>query len=314
MHDMQVPVKLQSYRRHFTIRDLCEWLQDSVCVARVTVDCTERVFPLHRDGRLNFASGRFDTVLAGDELKYAMDSGYVSECSECAIYTSVPAFSDYMSALWNMRLYSESLNLKSDAAKYKLLMASFFGRWAQHGRIWEQCGRVDNDEIQAWIDYNVDTKETTEYRQFGGVIQRLSQEPESMESHPAIAACILAGARMQLWRWIKHAKEENVYYVDTDALFCNEVAVGRLERDIQPNVLGKLKVKAVYDSASFLGKKFIWLDGKLRASGIPVLGNKSNTGRFVQTQNRNIGSEIQAGRVPEARTKTVSRKYKVTND
>lgn len=303
MRDMRVPVKLLSHRYNFTLRELCGWVRDYVCIARVTVDCPLPLFPLRRNGRLTFSAGKFDTVLAGEELEYALEHGHVVDAYELAAYESHPAFSDYMQALWSLRKLSESIGNKRDADKYKLLMASFYGIWAQRGRVWEQCSRTTDRAIRSWMNVNHQTGQIEEFRQFGGIVQKLNNEEEARESHPAIAACILASARLQLWRYMALAGLDHVYYVNTDSLWTDATGVLRLRDEIKPDVLGKLKIKGVYDSVTFLAANHIITDKGVRRTGVKQEGLHAIAGDLYATQYQHVAEWIRSSEKPRPATK-----------
>lgn len=310
MRDMLVPVKLRSYRMHCTVRDLCEWLYSNVVVATCDLSSETNLYPVREAGHVVFKRGVFTTTLAGEELRHACDSGDVVDVHEVSVYHGEPAFSTYMQVLWNLRMLSESNGEHSDAERYKLLMASFWGRWAQHGWIWEKVRDAEDDSIRSWIDFNVDTQVITEYRQFGGIVQKLNNETESRESSPAIAACILAGGRLQLGGYIDVAGLDHVYYCDTDALFTDEVGLERLRNYVKPGELGKLKIKGVYHRVTFHGQKHITIDGKLRLAGMSAMGVHTDASTIYQNQSQHLSSYIRAGTEPRASQKEITKRFK----
>lgn len=270
MSSSRMPTRIRFWTTHGNIGDVEKWQSQSVCVAHVAIRTDIPVYPLRSEGMLLFPTGTFKTVLAGVELEYAIARGHVLEIEKLAIYEGEDAFKDYMNALWAMRLNAKDRNDADDAEKWKLLMNSFWGRWAQHGGQWELVDRTSDYSMRSWTELDYDTQETRHFRQFGGILQEKSQETEAPESHPAIAAAVTAGARQLLWQYIQCAGIENVFYCDTDSILVNAMGYRRLFEHIDERVMGKLKVQGIYETCEILNAKHYRLGHHEKSSGKPA--------------------------------------------
>lgn len=309
MAHMKVPTRLVGYTENANDCDLANWSKRFVVIADCRVRVDMPLFPLRDKGKLTFPVGEFWTTLAGDEVQWAVDGGHLRGVRKAACYAHAPAFRDYSLAFWNQRLEYRKLGDQANADRCKLMLASFYGKWGQQGGRWEKVQDAPDASLRVWCEVDVETGDVIDWRQFGGIIQRRFTESETYESHPAIAACVTANARMVLWAYIATAGLENVFYVDTDSLIVNQGGLDRLREHISPGELGGLRLEGQYSNVKIRAPKDYRLDNRSRTKGRSAHAVAISDDTFEQDELMGLAQLMLHGDISRARAKRVRKTY-----
>lgn len=242
-----------------------------------------------------FPVGTFRTVLATPELRRALSMGHIRKVHRLALYEHAVLFSEYVLYFWNHRLEAKRQGDETLSWLLKLMLNSLYGKFGQSGRVYEDRDLTLDDEIKSWVELDADTGEVHHYRQFGGLIQELSREGESRDSHPAIAAHVTSAGRSLLWSLMSTAGRENVYYCDTDSLFVNDEGLHRLRHHMDSGELGALKLEWSSDSVEIFGCKDYVVDGSRKIKGIRKNAEVLGSGVFVQDVFRGFKGMLRDG-------------------
>lgn len=308
MRNLRVPVKLRGYTNRCTTEDLAEWCDQGTCAVHVDIKTDVPVFPMRDEHTLIFTVGKFQTFLAGEEIQVALEMGCITKIHACAVYKTEIAFKSFVEHMWSYRRAAIARGDTATADKYKMLLASFYGKWGQSGGVWEKIDDTESTEIKTWLEIDYDTMVTTEFRQFGGIVQRRSQEAESSDSSPAIAACITAAARMKLWRYICDAGRDNVFYMDTDSLLVNRAGLDNLTPHIRPDMLGGLRLEGSFSNISIHCCKDYVFDLREKKKGVSANAYVINDDTFECTQKTSLSAMIRGGDMGKAVTRKVSKR------
>lgn len=268
MQSEMMPSKLIGYYKNVTFTELMTWLTKYCVVAKVLINTNEPAYGTVHDKRLIFPTGRFVTALCTPELYNAMIGDHVEKIFSVAVYEPAQLFKHYIDWMYTHRLKQRAQGNEVDALLAKLLMNSLYGKFAQRGLIYEKIDDTSDTTIKVWHEVDGETGEVYHLRQYAGIIEQLSGESESRDSHPAIAAHITAHARAQLWGLIKGAGLNNVFYCDTDSVWVNEVGYSRLKNHCHESRLGWLKLEGVHNDVVINGAKDYIIDGRMRIKGI----------------------------------------------
>jgi hypothetical protein len=305
MRDLAVPVRLSAYTEHADKADLRSWAGRGCVIADLTLRTAEPVYAVKDGEKLLLPAGRFRVALASEEVKHAIEHAEIDTVHRVAVYETAPAFREYVDAMYALKTTATDSGDEISADKWKMLLRAFYGKWGQHGGVWEKIEDVSTAEIKKWMDVDLPTKTITEYRQFGGIVQQLSNEPESFESCPAIAAAITANARMRLWELILLAGRENVFYVDTDSLLVNAMGFHALSTLVDARRLGALRLQGVFGRIDIRGPKDYTLDNRVRRKGVTRGSLQTEVGAFVCEQRRSVQAMIEDGDMSHAITRRV---------
>lgn len=290
-----MPTKLQSVSRRVTIGDLTSLIKRFAVVAHVQVETREPFAAVYSNGKLIFPVGQFECHLTTPDILYALERGYIKTVRMAAFYESAVCFSKFVNELYGHRLQAEQDGDTIQAWQFKILMNSFYGKFGQRGNIWTTCGTADVNVIDREIVIDYDTKQFTVYRTFGGIVQRLSKEGESQDSHPAIAAHVTAYARNYLFQLIQRAKIENCLYADTDSLLVTREGLERLIDCVGHNELGKLKIEGQYTRVKLYGCKDYAFDNKIKTKGIRKNAVQVDVNTFSQERWSSLRGLIREG-------------------
>lgn len=262
------PTKLIGVYKRPTREEVYRWIKEQSVVALVVIETNEPVYPLLDGGKLLFPVGRFSCTLTTPELIHALTMKHVSSITQMAVYESSCLFRDFVAVLYGIRKTAAALGDTTLVWQVKILMNSLYGKFGQRGRFYEQTDTSPNDDIKVWTEIDAETGQVRSMRQFAGVIQALSFDGESRDSHPAIAAHVTAYARLGLWRLILRAGRPNVLYCDTDSLWVNAKGYHALAGQIDANQLGKLKCEGVFEAPELHGPKDYSTDTLSKIKGI----------------------------------------------
>lgn len=262
------PTKLIGVYKRPTKEETIKWLTNNCVVACCHLNTDEAVYPLLADGKLIFPVGDFRATLTTPELNYAVQKGHLSSLSVVAVYECQPIFTQFVRALYSIRLAAIRATDNTLVWQVKILMNSLYGKFGQRGRFYEQTATSPNDDIKVWTEIDAETGTVRRMRQFAGVVQALSLEGESRDSHPAIAAHVTAYARLGLWQLILRAGRSNVLYCDTDSLLVKAKGYHALAGQIDANQLGKLKCEGVFETCELRGPKDYSTDTNTKIKGI----------------------------------------------
>lgn len=262
------PHKIVGMYGECTHAELVKWTAKYAVVAEVLIDTDVPAFPLVHEGRLIFPVGSFVTTLCSSELDMALDMGVIKGCRVACVYYRAPLFKDYMDFLYAERLKVKAAGDETTTWLYKIMMNSLYGKWGQRGRNYETIGECDADEIDVWTEIDADTLEVSHWRKFGGVVQEWMNEGEALESFPAIAACICADARVELWHAIECAGTDHCYYTDTDSLLVDAEGLARLHDFLNEDELGMWSVEKSVSSIDIYGPKDYRFDDVVKIKGI----------------------------------------------
>lgn len=310
MKESNMPTKLIGVYRRVKHLELAKLLKDFSIVAEVSLSTDVPAFPQFVQGKLIFPVGDFDTVLTTPELIYALDNGYITSIDKVAVYEQAVIFADYVDYCYNLRLKGKAAGDSAATFYIKIMMNSLYGKFGQRGRIYETIEQVNSKEIKSWTEIDADTREVIHYRQFAGQVQELIEEPESRDSHPAIAAHVTAYARMQMWHIYQQAGLKNCYYSDTDCVVVNGAGFERLDNLIDEHTLGMLKLEQTIDHASIRGPKDYQFDSTERIKGVRKTATWLAPNTVQQEQWAGLKGLMARGDLTAPTTKTIVKHLK----
>lgn len=297
MMSEEYPLRLVRTSEHITMEELTEILSQYCVCATVTVNLHEPCLALRDRHKLIFPTGRFRAHATSPELRYLIETKQLVSVEECAIYERGRPFVGFVNDLYARRIAHKSAGREIESEHYKKLLNSFSGKWGQNGRKWVDCGPVEHNNITFIRAIDADTDQVTEYRTFGGRLQRRETLPESLNSHPAIAAHFTAYGRMVLWALMREATREQYLYCDTDSILVTVEGLHHLNDRINDKSLGGLKLVGEFAHVTLYGCKDYILDGRRVCKGLRDSAVDLGDGSWRQTRWTSFRGALRRGTV-----------------
>lgn len=277
-----MPAKLIGHYRNVSYQELAKWVTQYCVVADCLIETNEPAYGVVHDDKLVFPVGRFVASLSTPEIEHAILNDHLVEVQRAAVYEPKVLFRDFVDWMYKFRLEQRAAGNEIAAWNTKILMNSLFGKFAQRGLIYDKIDDTDDLTIKVWSELDAETGTVYRLRQYGGIVEQLKEETEARDSHPAIAAHITAHVRLQLWRLIKTAGVEHVFYCDTDSVWCDALGSRRLAAYQHETDLGKLKLEGTHDTVMIHVPKDYVCDDVTRIKGIRKTAVEVEPGVYTQ--------------------------------
>ena len=275
-------------------------------VAHVTIKTDQPVYAYRTEKQLTFPIGTFQTYLTTGSLDYAFKNNHLQAIHKIAVYDKEFLFTDYVNHFYSERQRYQKQGNTTFAYVCKLMMNSFYGKFAQRlpELISEQESDLNNNYRE--LIYNVDERCYYVKQSFYGLEQITKLHMiEAPNSIPVISAHITDYARLYLWQLCKLAGVKNLYYVDTDSLIVNQAGYNLLKGNIKKVKMGYLKREGTSSEIEILGLKNYVFDGVHKLKGIPVKHKKLNDNTYEYTFFPSIQTELREGYTKDYRIRTV---------
>lgn len=298
MSRLEVPTKLMltgegDIFTHYDERELYK------CVAecRVVLPCGIQL-PVRQGGVTWYASGNYWTVLAGPELQWASENGYVAEIARWSGYLCEPIFTRWVDRVLSLRADAESRGDMASIMLAKLVANGLYGKWAQRSPTWTvDHFPPEHDRWSQWSHFDsIDTPPVT-YRDVGGVTWRRTDRGEWAHSFPAITAWIASEGRLHLRHLICEAGERHVLYCDTDSLLVDQIGYDNLccTGYYIGDEHGLLKVVGEWDSGEIYGLKHYRLGDDLTCGGLADTARQTEHHEYAQRVRSRAASILDGG-------------------
>lgn len=256
-------------------------------IATCLLDTTDQEFPVRSAGETYYATGRFTTCLAGDELTRAMKARIVVSVGRLQLYVCQTIFNSYVKYWWETRRWAEKCNEPHTALLCKMLLNSMSGKWAQRGHSWEDCheeavmpGRFN------WCKIDTRTGNIRRFRNVFGNVQGEGDRREPPEAFPAISAFITAAGREVVRSLILGCPKRSVLYSDTDSLLVDQRGYDHLASIgmIAPMELGKLRCLWVERDGVIRGLRDYRFGDREVLAGIGRTRQECDDGSYIDEQ------------------------------
>lgn len=308
MRSKTYPVRFVGSLENINVKSLYTLASEKGVVAVVRVRTNSHEYPIRLNGSPSHRRGTFDTVLAGPELRLAVERGDISHVYTAWNYESADIFGAYVSHFFNSRMVSRAANNSAGENLAKLMLNSLHGKFGQRGRRWvpSEAGPVPK-RWGCWAEYNAATGQHRKCRAVAGLTQSLVDTGESRHSFPAISAHVTSYARVEMDRIKRIAGVGNVLYEDTDCIHCvqpgylNLIDTGMID----PAELGKLKLVGSYPDAEYWGPKDYRCGENVVNCCVKSSAVKISDNSFRQDRWPGIATVIQSGPNASYRTDEV---------
>jgi hypothetical protein len=278
----EMPLRISGITKFIHPHHLRKLLETYCICAHVSLETDEPFAAIIRDNKLTFPTGRFDAYLCTPELEYALQMNAIREIHLCASYEKGVPFKVFALELYQHKERASREGRKFEADHWKKLLNSFYGKWGQNGRKWNEIATCERRIFDARWNHNAQTNENTLRRRFGGFVFERADDGESSESHPAIAAHITAHARMVLWTLIRKLEPQDYFYCDTDGLLVSDTGLDSLHDVLDQYKLGGVKHVETFHDVCIYGCKDMVLDGKEKIKGISKKADVLDKGKYRQ--------------------------------
>lgn len=233
------------------------------------------VLPYRKDGRTVYPVGYWRGTYCWPEWELLRRNGGECRISKWYAYEPTDPLSGLMTALWRARSAAACQGTPAKASAIKLLMNSIIGKFCSQGKFWLDCpDEFYPEPWAAWQQVAADGKAIERYRSLAWRVQREEVSGEGDDTIPAVAAWIYSLGRVRLWEWMSIAKEEDIFYVDTDSLWTTERGLDRLSqvRGLGGEELGSLRLVEKHAWARFFGHKHYETPKGVTCAGLPRAG------------------------------------------
>lgn len=263
------PIDLLSMRPGVTLAAL-EYLLTRRCViATVDLGTDDPAYPVLRNHRLYFPTGKFTTTLTTRELAYALERGHLHKVGQIAVYRKAPIFKSFVKELFPLRLEYKKAGNRGFELMVKRMLNGLSGKWGQHAIKRTVLGPADPYAMHIEKVLIHQTRKRASVITYGGKRYLETKEHEAYNAFTAIVAHITADLRMQLWEDIQLAGLEHCYYFDTDSIFVDEQGAANLNDRIDPLKLGYLKVEGVSREFIIYAPKDYRFGSTVKQKGVP---------------------------------------------
>jgi len=298
------PVKLLTIRNKLSPSKL-QWFIDNnyLLCARCKIKTKEPIFPLKSKGKLIFPIGEFVTSISTPEIIKALEINAIQEAKTVCVYEGANIFEDFVTFFYTERLKAKKEKDEVRSYLLKIFMNSLYGKFGQKAIEWEEIGTAPPEEIKIERIFSADTGTYKTIKIIGGLIlqnvEKSGNAAESYNSFPAIAAHVTAYARCLLWEYIQIAGKANVYYMDTDSIFCNIKGYNNLKNAgvIDDNELGMLCLdkEGYFEIRGLKDYSFTGIDGikKQKIKGVNLRGIE--TGNTIAIDNNTFITTVWPG-------------------
>ena len=308
MRDKPLPCRLSGYETttiKITEKDRAHFLavieQGYGIIARCKLNVPvgqERYVKKLSTGQSVYPVGEFETVLAPESVRVALEKGHLVEIGERCLYLMTKESEKFVNFFWEMRLKAKKKEDRVQELFAKLVLNSCYGKTGQQNDVIEMVDVSElPDEIKTAIEStaldagvlqtDLDTGERNQlYTVLGTLFCRKGGEKEpGANSFPFYASAVTDYARNLLFDYFEVAGLENLYYSDTDSLIVNEQGYLRLQsaglvcvprpvvgitieemNDCYP--LGGLTLEATSEEMQIFNSKDYIFDGKQTLKGI----------------------------------------------
>lgn len=271
-------------------------------VARVVIETGTPRWPVRHGRRVWYPVGRFETVLAGPDIKAALDAGCLREVKEGWVHKLGYALRPW--AAWCLESQEDDTGRTPQVAKITLKHwgRTTVGKWAQRGFERIRLGASPTRDWgyqEAW-NHTEDVKASIV--DFGGWRWQVSASGQSDNAYPAILAFVEAYVRQGLGAAIETIGEAQMICADTDGMIIDAVRAVRA-RYAYPSgqpvsvprgrkleaVLGlasnaaaplRLREKRSFRDVEVIGPQHLMMDGGRRLAGVPSSAERTGDGRF----------------------------------
>ena len=296
MQQNEFPYKLIRYRSNFDLDNLYKLSNDLHVCVRCNLQTDEPVYGHVIKKRLCFPIGKFTQVLCTPAFRYAYERNHIHSISEVSFYEKAPLFNEWVTELYKARLQYKAEGNSVYETLIKLIMNSLYGKFGQRGD--EILLEENVDEIGYKIEsvFDADIDAWIMKLHIGDFIREsILMTEEGFNSFPAIAAHVTEYARMYLWKMIKKAGLNNVYYMDTDSLFVNDQGLKNLECEIDNLKLGKLKLVKTIKDLTIYGVKDYVADETVKHKGVPKTAKQLPNNTFQYLFFPGLRTDIRTG-------------------
>lgn len=311
------PTKLVSVWNNITDNEFNGLIRKYSLCCEVLIKTDVPIYPYIQDKRLIFPVGEFITNLTTPEIIEAKGRGHIKRVMKAAIYENADIFSEYVDFFYNKRMEFEANGNKELSFMCKIMLNSLYGKFGQNGYIYETTKGDKEDKILTWDELDLETGIVYKYRQFGGIIQTLTKDSESYNSHPAISGHVTSYARLYLYHLIEQAKHQNVYYCDTDSLLINKEGLYGISAYLHDTNLGALKIERKISRALIRAPKDYIFDEIEKIKGIRKNAVQISENTYQQDVFPGFKGMIQKGNLDDFIIKTIekhlTRSYKKGN-
>src|SRR5258708_3747056 len=242
MREQDYPCELLDTLYAPTWKQFRAGLDEFYCIANVDLQTTIPFAPYRSGAKLCFPVGHFRTWLHQPELRLACDLGYVTKVNLLITYRRANLFCDYVEFFYPMKVAARASGDKATEMMCKLFLNSLYGRWGMKQRLSFCLGAALHPGVNYASAYVEGTDVVYDEWDWYGKHYHVLQIGEKPHAFPAIAGAITAYGRMYLWEMMNNAGRQNVFYVDTDSLVVNNAGYDALHGQVDPALLGGLKL------------------------------------------------------------------------
>jgi len=280
----EYPVRYISFDKNVSFFLLKRWLNKFSVIARVLLKTTKPIFPTKINSKLCFPIGSFESVLTTNELKCALNKGYIKKILQACVYERAGIFKPYIDYFYKKKIEQKMIGNSTYYYLSKLFLNSLYGKFGQKNDVWVQIDLDTELENGYYEEWDIEEQVLRKFRVVEGVVEESKGEREAYNSFPAIASEVTANARLYLWELIERANIKNVYYCDTDSLIVNETGFFNLYPLIDNNKLGYLKIEKISDDLEIFAPKYYRLGDRLKIKGISKSAKKLKDFTYEQWQ------------------------------
>jgi len=269
MSKNKYPVRWHRTQTNVPLRELCHKMERYAVIAECSIQTDERFYAVKHRGHLVHPIGQFRTTLTTPELRHALARGHLQTVHRMAYYDQSFIFQEYVSFFYEQKLSHADQEDDPYYAFAKLYLNSLYGKFGQRAMSWEKL--APDQILDRRSDALIDTV-TGEYRlvyRFGDTYWERTEEGESFNSCPAIAAHVTAYARSYLYALCERCGWGHVFYTDTDSIITDAKGLARLHNMLDDHQLGLLKIEKQADHVQLRAPKCYSMGSETRRKGVP---------------------------------------------
>jgi hypothetical protein len=269
MQDNYYPTILKGIYHNPPLSTLKEWCDNYSLIAQVRVTVPEPVYVKTYKGHSIYPIGSFETTLTTPEIKYGLERDYIRDVDTVAVYTQGKIFEQYVRYFYPLKARYSLENNSPFRTMVKYYLNTLYGKFGQKAHKWTRLDGYSQEYTENEAILDVRTGKWRHIYHFGSQAWETTEEGESRDSFPGIAAHVTAFARMYLWKLIKIAGFTHCYYCDTDSLIVDQEGYNNLSTMLSESELGKLKVEATSQSVRLITPKNYLMGDAWTRKGVP---------------------------------------------